>query len=231
MPIDLEDRDFLPAAPPGKSRYAMLPTWCDETPEIKRLQKQVTDEIYRSESRGMFIHRKLKLHGRVGETEDDFRARCEAAAADEADKKIAGMQEKADRKVRRLEDKIARTRQRIVEQEGVIQGRKTEEMVGMGETVLSFFVGRRRSLSTAVSRRSRTQRSQQHLVGMEDQLARLEEEAMMLQEALAADIDELRAEWQDVASDGVESKAIRLVRNDISVVRFGVLWVPVTREF
>ena len=231
VPIALEDRDFLPSPGVGPARYAMLPEWCDDARELKRLQKQVSDEIYRTESRGMFVHRKLKLHGRVGETESDFQARCVAAATELADDKVASLEEKTERKVRRLDDKIARTEQRIVEQEGVVQGRKTEEMVGIGETVLSFFVGRRRSLSTAVGRRSRTQRSAQHLVGMEDQLARLQDEAVALQEALAADVAEIRAEWEDVAVDGVESKDVRLERNDIAVARFGVLWVPVTRSF
>jgi len=231
LPIQLDDRDFLPAPPHGPARYAMLPEWSDEARELKRLQKQVTDDIYRTEARGMFVHRKLKLHGRVDETEEQFRARCVEAAEDHADEAIEKLETKVSNKVKRLDDKIARTEQRILEQEGVVQGRKTEEMVGLGETVLSFFVGRRRSLSTAVGRRSRTQRSRQHLAGMEDQLARLQEEAVALQEALAADIDELRDDWTAIAEDGVESKDVRLERNDIAVARFGILWVPVTRGF
>ena len=67
--------------------------------------------------------------------------------------------------------------------------------------------------------------------GMEAQLARLQDEAVELQESLAEDIEDIRAKWATTARDGVESKAVRLERNDIGVVRFGVLWVPVTRSF
>ncbi len=231
LPVDLEARDFLPTAPPGPSRYELVPDWCDENAELKRLEKQVSDDIYRSESRGMFTHAKLKLHGRSDEREDQFRARCVEAAEAEADREIEKLSDKAERKARSLDEKIARLEQRIVEQEGVLQGRKAEEMVGLGETVLSFFVGRRRSLSSAVGRRSRTQKSTAHLEGMEDQLARLQEEAVELKENLEREVEEIRAKWTELASSGLETKEVRLERNDIQVVRFGVLWIPVTRSF
>ena len=229
--LALDARELLPTAPAAPARYAMLPGWCDEARELKSIQKRICDEIYRSESRGMYIHRKLKLHGRSDESEAEFRARCEAAAEDCADAEIEKLQDRVAKKVARIEEKLARTEQRIIEQEGVVQGRKTEEMVGLGETVLSFFVGRRRSLSSAVGRRSRTQRSAQHLAGMEAQLARLQDEAVELEASLAEEIDEIRSRWADVAVEGVESKPVRLERNDIGVVRFGVLWIPVTRSF
>jgi hypothetical protein len=231
LSMDLDPRELLSTAPEVPGRYAMLPHWCDEPSEIKSLQKQACDALYRTESRGMFIHRKLKLHGQSDETEAAFRSRCEATASELADAEIQKLEDRSSTKAARLEDKIARTEQRLIEQEGVVQGRKTEEMVGLGETVLSFFVGRRRSLSTAVGRRSRTQRSAQHLAGMEAQLARLQDDAVELQDALASEVEEIRDKWAHIAVDGVESKAIRLDRNDIGVVRFGVLWVPVTRSF
>ena len=231
LSVALDARDVVLTAPDLPGRYAMLPAWCDELRELKGLQKRICDDLYRTESRGMFVHRRLKLHGRSDEAEAEFRARCEAAAVEQADAEIEKLEERISKKAARLEEKLARTEQRIIEQEGVVQGRKTEEMVGIGETVLSFFVGRRRSLSTAVGRRSRTQRSAQHLAGMEAQLARLQDEAVELQESLAEDIEDIRAKWATTARDGVESKAVRLERNDIGVVRFGVLWVPVTRSF
>ena len=228
--LDLQPSDLLPAPPPGLVRYELPPEWCDEERERKTIEKQVVDAIYRTESRGMFVHRKLKVHGTAGESEADFKARCLAAAENKSDAAIEKLQDRARRAVDRIEEKIARTEQRIVEQEGVLQGRKAEEMVGIGETVLSMFVGRRRSLSTAVGRRSRTRKSQQHLEGMEDQLVRMREEAMVLQDKLAADISDLRAEWEAIAEDGVERKDIRLARRDIAVARFGVLWIPCSQR-
>ena len=228
LELDLQPGDLQPAPPPGPGRYALPPEWCDEERERKALQKQVVDVIYRTEARGMYVHRKLKVHGKAEENEADFLARCLEVAADKADEAVEKLQDKAERAADRLDDKIARTEHRIIEQKGVLQGRKAEEMVGIGETVLSMFVGRRRSLSTAVGRRSRTRKSEQHLVGMEDQLARLQADAVELQEKLADDIAEIRAEWEAIAEDGVERKDIRLARNDIAVVRFGVMWIPVS---
>lgn len=230
QPARLEDRDLLVEPPAGPGRYHPLPSTVDEERERKALERRVRDDIYRSESRGQFIHKRLKLHGHTEESEGEFTARCRAAAEEEASDRIEKLRDKAERAADRLDDKLARTRQRIVEQEGVVQGRKAEEVVGIGETVLSLFVGRRRSLSTAVSRRARTTRSSQHLEGLRDQLARLEEEAADLTLKLEDDIAQIRDEWAAIAEDGVEERQISIDKSDIDIVRMGILWVPVSRS-
>jgi hypothetical protein len=229
LSLKVDPEDILTRAPAG-GRYAPLPAWCDEDRERKRLQKQVSDDVYRTESRPSFIHRKLKLHAQVGESEEAFLARCQAAAMELADAKIAKLQDRFEKKARRLEDKVGKIEDRIVQQEGVVKARKTEEMVGIGETVLSFFVGRRRSVGTAVRRRGTTSRAEQRLEGLENDLARAQEEANLLTEELEQTVQELREEAEALAEDGIEPTDVGLERADVRVARFGVLWIPVSRR-
>ena len=227
--VPITDADLL-TRPPAGGRFAPVPAWCDEPRELRALEKQVSDEVYRSESRPSFVHKGLKLHAQVGESREDFAARCVAAAREAADDQIAKLQDRFATKARRMEAKIEKLEDRIVAQEGVVQARKTEEMVGIGETVLSFFVGRRRSVGTAVRRRGTTNRAAQKLDGLENDLARAQDEANALAEELEQTIAERIEEAEDDARAGIEATDVGLERSDIRVARFGVVWVPVGRR-
>lgn len=221
--------DILDRAPAG-GRYAPVPAWCDEKTEMRALQKKVADDVYRTESRSAFVHKGLKLHSAVGESRDAFEARAREAAVEAADAKIAKLQDRFEKAARRIETKVAKVEDRIVAQEGIVQARKTEEMVGIGETVLSFFVGRTRSVGTAVRRRGTTNRAAQKLDGLENDLERAQDEANALAEKLAEEVEALRQEAEDDAVGGIEDKDVRLERTDIRVARFGIVWIPVGRR-
>ena len=227
LAVRLEDDDFDIA--PDNARYGPLPTWMDEPKEVARLKKRVIDDVYRGETRGMFVNTSLKMYGKGGETKEAFDARCRDAVEDIVDDQLAKIHAKYEKQGDRVEDRIQSKRAKLIELEGVAKSRQLEEAVNVGATILSFFGGRKKSMSGAVTKRRQTAQAQQKLTQLEAEIARLEEDAADVEEALANEAEQIRADAEDLLGESIE-KEVRLEKTDIQLRAFGVLWVPVTRR-
>ena len=227
-PAPLEPDDLL-GRPDQPGRYHPLPTWMDEAKDLKQLQRQVTDDVYRSETRGMFVHKKLKAYGKPGEPREDFERRCRQHIEARIDAGMVKLQKKFTRDADRIEQRIRIREDKIVEQEGVAQSRKAEEMVNIGETVFSFFAGRKKSITSVMSRRRQTRSARDRLDRTRREIDDLEEQIEDLKTRLGDDVAELRREEEALMAQ-IEEKEVRLEKNDVRLKSFGVLWVPVTRR-
>lgn len=226
--VDLEETDLLPE-PPAGGRFAPLPDWMDEEKELAQLRKSIVDSVYRSESAGMWAHPQLRLYGKGGESKEDFTARVQQAIDDRVDSQIAKEQEKVRKRVDRLEDRIRKKEAKLVELEGAAKARKVAEAVNLGETLLSFFGGRKKSLSSAVTKRRMAATAASRVSAAEQDIADLHAQAA----DLAAELEDREAAFRDDGQallDHIEERRVRLEKNDIQVHAFGVLWVPVTRR-
>ncbi len=228
LAVPLQDADELPAPPPG-ARYEPLPAWLDEGAELEALRTRIVDDVYRSETRGMFAHPALKLYGRPGETREQFEARCRKALVARVHEQVGKLEGRYDKKVDQLETRIRGKERTLEELEGTLRSRRTEEVVNVGETVLGMFFGRKKRLTSAVSKRRQTMRSRERLERTEDEIADLQAQAVELQDELADEIATLQAREEALLGE-IEEREVRLEKNDIRVERFGVLWVPVTRR-
>ncbi len=226
--LELEASDLL-GSPPQGAIYEELPAWLDEEREWKAAQKQLVDAVYRSETRGMFVHAGLRLYGRGGERREDFEARCTKALEDRVDAAVAKLRERTEKKVDTLEGRIRARERKLEDYEGAVSSRKAEEAVNVGETVLSFFTGRRKSLSTAMTRRSRTREAQDRVERTADEIAELKEQVSELLQEVKEQVQDIRQAELDKLAE-IEEREVRLRKQDIQLRRFGLLWVPVTRR-
>ena len=226
--VPLDDRDLL-SDPPPDSRFQPLPGWMDEVSELKALAKEITDEVYRSETAGMFVQKKLRLTGKSGEVRADFEARCRAAIQDQVDANIAKLKDKFETKAERIDDRVRAKEARLVEYEGVAQARKVAEAVNIGETLLSFFGGRKKSLGSAVSKRRMSSTATDRVERTRQEVADLQADAVDLQNQLADAVAELQ-DAGEAMMDDIEEKEVRLEKTDIRLAAFGMLWVPVNRR-
>ncbi len=225
-----EPSDFLPSPPPG-GRYYPLPAMIDEARELKALEKRVKEEVYRGETERMFrfrIGRSLKLDSRAGETREAFEARVREAIRERIDTRILKLKEKVDREVQRLEQKQKRLTRDIAAREGEVRANQASEMMNIAEIAFSWFTGRRRSISSAMSRRNQTMRASQRLERAKEELTEVERELYELESRLETEI--LAIENEEFARlDDIETIEVKLERADIQLDQFGLLWIPVTR--
>ncbi len=226
--LALDDADLLSEAPDG-GRFPVLPSWMDQQRELTSISKRVVDQVYRGETMGMFVCKPLKLWGKPEEEMLAFRERCKEVVEERADANIAKLEEKVAKQVAKLEDRMERTEDKIADYSGAIKAAQAAEVVNVGETLWAMFSGRRKSLSTAMSKRQSTMRKEGQLTKAEAELKRLQEEAFELEAELQGEIARLKVQELDLLGE-IEEREVRLEKNDVRLERFGVLWVPVTRR-
>jgi hypothetical protein len=93
------------------------------------------------------------------------------------------------------------------------------------ETVLGLFGGRRRSVSSSLSKRRMTQKAKADVEESVEAIADLEAQL----EALAADradaIAEIEEKWAEITA-GVTEIPVSPYKKDVTVALFGVAWFP-----
>jgi hypothetical protein len=225
---ELSPSDTIAAPPAGEHLFAPLPALCDEASELSALKKQLVDEVLRGETVHRYRHAVTKLASRGGELEDAFRERVLAALQDRADAKIAKLQGKIERKVATLDGRLNRKQRDLAQHQADVKAKMATEVVNVGETLLSLFVGRRRSVSTAVNKRAATRKSQDRVSRTESEISELERDVYDLHAELEAEMIAIEnAELRLI--DDITTHEIGLERSDIRVDDFVILWVPVSR--
>ena len=223
------EADDLDVSEPEQGRFGELPEWLDESPEVTAARKEIVELVYRNEARGQWVCPPLRLAATHDESQEEFTARCQEAVEDLVDDDIGKLKERYDNKIDRLEERVRKKENQRETLETRAKAEKAQEMVNIGEVVLSFFVGRKRSVGSVLSKRKTAATTNRRIDSAEDDIsalrAQLEEVAEELQDKAAA-IEDEHAE----ALDAIEQRDVRLEKNDIHVRDFGILWIPVTRR-
>jgi hypothetical protein len=224
--VDHDPRDFEPSAPTA-ARYALTDAPIDSKTFWSDLSTQLAEHLVRRHRLTVFRNAQLKLYSRVGESEEDFKARCSAAAEDAADAEIAKLKDTYATKIDRVKDQLAAAQRKAQELESDVSSRRQQEMLsGAGDLLGALLGGRRRSsaLSSAASRRAQTKRTEERLdtalAAAGDKQADLEE----LEDQLEKDFQEITSKWNEAAAN-IEPIEIPLEKTDVSVAPLQLVWV------
>ena len=108
------------------------------------------------------------------------------------------------------------------------EARKREEMVGVGETVLSFFMGRRRtSAATTIARRRRmTTKVKMEIEETKEEIDEIKEETEKLENELKNQVDEIVNKWEK-AQNYLTTKEIKPRRKDVRIQLVALTWIPI----
>ncbi len=225
--IDFDDRDFDESAPDG-AVYAMPNAELDKTPMFTAAKASFKDHLYRSETLQLFVNKELKLYSRVGETEKDFKHRCEDAADDRSDEDVAKLRDALLTKEGRLQSDLDKLEDRIREIDYDRESARNSAIGGVALDVLGGLLGgRRRSRSMGRSVLSGTRQSGKARERLETAQNRYNdklEDLNELRDEVQDDIDQIVFEWQDIAQQ-VDSYEVSLDKSDISVDDISVVWV------
>ena len=228
LPVRL-DADDLDTRPPESGRFADLPDWLDEASELSAAKRDVLDLVYRNEARAQWVCAPLKLHGKAGESREAFTDRCEEQVADLVDAELAKLKERYETKIDRIEEKLRKKQNDLDTLESRSKAEKAQEVVNLGEVVLSFFMGRKRSVGSVLSKRKTAATTGRRIDSAEDDVETLQAEL----EDLAAELEEKRAAVEEEHAESleeIEEREVRLEKNDIHMRDFGILWIPVSRR-
>lgn len=236
--VDYDDRDLRTEPVPVAAGDAPPPTYRIPAAPLTTktfftdVERALRDHLTRSRSLDVPFNQRLKLYGRVGETADEFAARCDRAADDAADTEIAKLRDKYESKAKRLREQIATAEDRAEVLEDQAIGQRNNELFSTAGSILGDLLGGRSSgrvlgkLGTAAGRRGRTNAANQRLDAAKGKLSRLIADLEELESELAGEVTEIEDRWRTLAAD-VGSIAVGLERTDVDVAHLQVAWLPV----
>jgi len=225
--VDYDDRDFRSEAPP-EATWRMTGVELDSLRDLQAAGKAMETFLLANRSLTMFRNEALKLYSRVGESREDFVARCVAAAEDEADAAAEKLRDRYESRLDTARQRVRDQERRMRELEIDAEQRRQEELLGGAGDLLSMFLGgrrRTRGLSRISSRRGRAAKSRERLRSASGRLEDRAEDVEELEAELAEELREIWTEWEEKART-VESFEVGLEASDVRVTDLRVFFAP-----
>ena len=207
-------------------KYLDTPETANSAKEISKVEKSLSDWLYANHEIEILEHDKFDLYQKEGESKESFMMRVQQEAREERDEELDELQEKYEVKFEKLRDKIRDEEHDVAEAKADVKGRKTEEMIGVAETILSVFIKRRRrSLSGAATKRRMRQKAAHKLEEAREDLEELHEDFDELEVDLKNKLAAITEKWDKIA-DGMMTKVIKPRRTDVDVQSVMIAWLP-----
>ncbi len=137
-----------------------------------------------------------------GNNEDErtFIIRLRDAARELRDAEVKKIQDDYEEKIDRVETKMRSLERGLQSDKDEVQARKREEYVGVGETLLGFFIGRKRTtgITTASRRRRMTEKAEDEAEEKTAKIGDLKKDIDELESDLKHAIDKVTYRWENV---------------------------------
>jgi len=207
--------------------FAPVPEAANSAQELKSIEKDLNDWLYYNSRQTITVHQELELFQEPDESERAFKIRLQQAARERRDEEVDELESKYEKRIERLEDKLQKEERNLAEEEADFQARKRQERIGVGESVLGFFMGRRstRALSRAASKRRMTSRAKSDVEEAKEEITELQEDIAELEEELKEAAEEITRKWDDLLDD-LSTEEITPRRADVNVRLAALAWTP-----
>lgn len=231
--VDFDDRDFT-TEPPDNAVY-VLPDFELKAGEVRKVSPAIKTMLVTGLTYTLMNNPELKLWSRPGESADEFAIRCEAAADDGADEAGAKLRAKLEKKQASVMAALAKAEDRVAELEIQADGRKNQQWIDIGTSVLGGLLGGRsktRGMASAARRMSSGNRqkasTEARLETAQNRAAEKIDELEELERDLQDAVIEIDDEWSAKA-EAVEEFEVPLEKSDITVDDLMLVWLPVER--
>jgi predicted nucleic acid-binding Zn-ribbon protein len=187
----------------------------------------LADWLYYNSRLTIQVHEELGVSQAPRESEREFKIRLQQVARERRDAEVDKLEVGFERQISRLEEKLRKTERELAADEADYNARKQQEWVGIGESVLSWVLGRRntRVLSSAASRRRMTSNAGQELEENREEIADLKQEIVNLEQQLKEQSEEITLKWDSLLDDLSETE-LAPRRTDIDVKLVALAWLP-----
>lgn len=211
---------------PEEGMYGPLSSQLAQAAQYTRWNRLFSDFLYRNIRLTLWYNPTLKVYSRPGESERDFRRRCEDVARARRDEEAAQVRARYEKQMARIREQLRREQQEMERDKAELQGRKREELLGYGETALTLLTRKRlSSLSSASRKRRLTQQAEAEVKESEETIRVLQKQLDDLTAQMEKEVDALNDRWAAMLDD-VRQVEVAPRRTDVVVDYCGLAWVP-----
>jgi len=229
LPVRTRDLQRQPerAAPDQGPFFAPAPEQANSVRKLQSIRSSLADWLYSNQRLKIQTHTALGIAQKPGERERDFKIRLQQAAREQRDSEVDKLEKQFATAIERLQNKLRKEERELSDKEAEHSARKQQELVGIGETVLGFLMGRRtmRGLSTAASQRRMTAGVGRDVEESKAEIAEMQQEIAQLEQTIKAQSDAITLKWANLL-DELTLEDIAPRRTDIDVQMVALVWLP-----
>ncbi len=217
----------LEREPYPQARYDSLPTSLGDQKLFNSLQKDFIDWVYRTTSLSARANQALKVYAGPDVSGADFRKACAETARDARDKETAKITASLDRQMLTLQERLRREQRELAQDQVEYEQRKWEERGNLAEIGASVFgIGRKKSLTTQLSKNRLTQQAKADVDESVEAIAQFEKQISELQAHRQQLVEESNERWA-LAVNQVSEIPLTPKKTDILMDHFGIAWKPI----
>lgn len=218
--------DKVETMPVPAARYGTIDSPLNDTKLMNALQKDFTDWAFRNSSVTARANTALKVYGGPDVSQAEFMKACADTARDACDTEIAKKTAAIEKKIKSLEDKLFREERELQQDQADLQNRNIETGLSGAEAVAGLLgLGRKKSLSTSVSKFRMAQNAKEDVRESEETIAQLKKDLAILERQREETASEIKDRWGRVVNESTEV-TINPKKTDVYVNIFGVAWMP-----
>ncbi len=218
-------REQLTGAPLPGARYAPLPTWIGDARQILGFQGDFQDWVYRASTVSLRANETLKVYAWPETSDAEFKEMCRNAAKNAMQAEIDKIEDAYEKKLSSLELKIKRQEMEVESQEKELGQRRMEEVGKGAELLLGVLGGRKRSISSSLTKRRMTAQAKAELKQEEAELEALEKQVESMEAERQSALEDIQERWAQVIDREIELP-VTPYKKDIYLEMFGVAWMP-----
>ncbi len=229
--VDLPVEDLKSDAQAG-AQFVEVPSDATKAKSYAGWRKDLANWIYRNQRLELFESPTLDVVSNPGESERDFRARLQQLGREQRDEAAEKLRRKYAPKLEQLEERKRRAEQAVERESEQAKGQKVQTAISFGATLLSSFLGRKRtSLSTlgrattAVRGVGRSMRESQDVDRAEETVAAISQKLSDLEAEFQAETADLERSL-DPQTEQLEKVSLKPTKANIAVKLLTLAWAP-----
>jgi len=227
QPLSLTQDELSEQADSKAAGFSALPETLTSARKLSSCNRSFSDWLYRNERMPISIHPATGLFRTEEESERDFAIRLQQAAREQRDQEVDALEQKYATQLDRIADKIRKEERELAQDEAEHQNRKASELVGIGETVLGFFLGRKstRGISSAINRRRMTANAKADIEESVETIEELKNQQEEIEAELKEQAAEITARWEHPES-ALTTEELSPRRSDVVIQIVTTGWLP-----
>ncbi|HEY0724825.1 MAG TPA: hypothetical protein VGD41_12715, partial [Pyrinomonadaceae bacterium] len=229
--LDLPVEDLESEAQAG-AQFGEVPSDATKAKSYASWRKDLGSWLYRNQRLELFESPTLDIVSNPGESERDFRVRLQQIGREQRDDAVEKLRRKYAPKLEQLEERKRRAEQAVAREAEQAKGQKVQTAISFGATLLSSFLGRKRtSLSTlgrattAVRGVGRSMKESQDVDRAEDNVAAITQKLADLEAEFQAETSELEKSL-DPQTEQLEKVSLKPTKANIAVKVLTLAWAP-----
>ena len=211
------------------SFYYELPSFIQNEKELKLLERDFADYVYRNFKLTLYKNDTLKISSKQYESLDDFKIRIQDRLNEQIDEKIENLKQKFEKENTLLEQKISKLFEKLKKEEQDSISATTNSIISIGTSILGAFFGK--SSKTAIISKvatssrgvSRALKERSDIKSVQGEIDALQSLQDGLEEKLKIEIEKINDEF-NISKYTIEEFFIKPKRTDIYDIKIELLW-------